>query len=153
MSYGGSGGGGGSIATGNDVALSSPLDSQYLGYNNALQKWQNYPRPLQLTESVYTSGASGSAKTLADTSSYTIHNITLTANCVFTFPTAVAGKSFMLVLNQDATGSRTVTWPGSVKWPSATAPTLTTTASKTDVFSFICVDGSSWLGFTAGKTY
>ena len=46
-------------------------------------------------------------------------------------------------------GSATQTWPASVDWPSATAPTLTT--SGTDVLVFItCDGGTTWYGFTAG---
>jgi hypothetical protein len=37
----------------------------------------------------------------------------------------------------------TITWPGSVSWPSATAPTLTT--GKTHLFMFVTDDaGTSW---------
>ena len=78
---------------------------------------------------------------------------TLTGNCTYTFPTPVAGKSFTLVQKQDATGSRTVTWPASVKWPAATAPTVTSTASKADKFVFTAIDSSSWLGSVAGQNY
>lgn len=95
----------------------------------------------------------GSTETIPDVTTATAHRYTLDANCTFTFPTAAAGKSFFLELRQDATGSRTVTWPGTVKWPAATAPTLTTTASKSDVFSFICLDGTNWLGAVAGQNY
>ena len=46
-------------------------------------------------------------------------------------------------------GSATQTWPASVDWPAATAPTLTT--SGTDVLVFItCDGGTTWYGFTAG---
>ena len=46
-------------------------------------------------------------------------------------------------------GSATQTWPGTVDWPAATAPTLTT--SGTDVLVFITCDGGTiWYGFTAG---
>ena len=104
-------------------------------------------------ENVNTVGTSGSAQTIPDVTSDTINYITLTANCTFTFPTAAAGKSFLLGLLQDATGSRTVTWPGTVKWSGGTAPTLTTTASKLDVFSFVCLDGTNWVGVTAGLNF
>src|SRR5436190_3270854 len=113
--------------------------------------WATAGLPIQ--ENVNTVAASGSAQTLPDVTVATIHRVTLTANCTFTFPTAAAGKSFTLVLVQDATGSRTATWPGSVLWPGGTAPTLTTTASKRDVVSFLCADGTNWLGFTAGQNY
>jgi len=49
----------------------------------------------------------------------------------------LAGRSFILFVRQDATGSRTVTFPASVIWPFGTAPTLTTTGSRTDVISFV----------------
>jgi hypothetical protein len=47
------------------------------------------------------------------------------------------------MIQQDSTGSRTITWPGSVRWPGGTAPTLTTTASKTDYIAFIYNGASS----------
>ena len=82
-----------------------------------------------------------------------VQYLTLTGNCTYTFPTPVAGKSFTLVQKQDATGSRTVTWPASVKWPAGTAPTITATASKADKFVFTAIDSSSWLGSVAGQNY
>jgi len=46
-------------------------------------------------------------------------------------------------------GSATQTWPASVDWPAATAPTRT--ASGTDVLVFItCDGGTTWYGFVAG---
>ena len=46
-------------------------------------------------------------------------------------------------------GSATQTWPTSVDWPAATAPTLTT--SGTDVLVFTtCDGGTTWYGFVAG---
>jgi hypothetical protein len=103
------------------------------------------------TEEVFT-GNSSTAITL-DLANGTVQIITLTGNCVYTFPTPVAGKSFILVHLQDATGSRTVTWPSTVDWPSATAPTLTATASKADKFVFTAISGTSWLGSVAGQNY
>lgn len=82
----------------------------------------------------------------------TVQKLTLTGNCTYTFPTATAGQSFVLYQLQDATGSRTVTWPAAVKWPSGTAPTLTSTASKADIFAFTA-DGTNWLGRTIGQAY
>jgi len=103
------------------------------------------------TEEVFT-GNSSTAITL-DLANGTVQIITLTGNCVYTFPTPVAGKSFTLIHLQDATGSRTVTWPATVDWPSATAPTLTAAASKADKFVFTAISGTSWLGSVAGQNY
>ena len=88
-----------------------------------------------------------------DLANGTVQYLTLTGNCTYTFPTPVAGKSFILIQKQDGTGSRTVTWPASVDWPGATAPTLTSTASKADKFVFTAIDGSNWLGSVAGQNY
>jgi hypothetical protein len=88
-----------------------------------------------------------------DLTNGTVQILTLTGNCTYTFPTPVAGKSFILVQKQDGTGGRTVTWPASVDWPSATAPTLTATASKADKFVFTAIDSSNWLGSVAGQNY
>lgn len=96
----------------------------------------------------------GTAYTI-DLANGTVQILTLTGNCVFTFPTATAGKSFTLLLKQDATGSRTVTWPSvtnAVKWPSSTAPTITSTASKGDKYIFTA-DGTYWWGSNAGQNY
>lgn len=84
----------------------------------------------------------------------TIHDVLLTANVTYTFPdpTVNAGASFTLFQTQDSTGSRTVTWPSSVRWPESTAPTITTTANKTDEYIFTAVRGF-WVGRQAGKNY
>lgn len=90
-----------------------------------------------------------------DLANGTVQILTLTGNCVFTFPTVAAGKSFLMVLKQDATGSRTVTWPSAtnpVKWPAGTAPTITSTASKSDLYGFTS-DGTNWIGRTIGQNY
>lgn len=93
----------------------------------------------------------GTAYTI-DLANGSLQILTLTGNCTFTFPTPTAGKSFTLFLKQDATGSRTVTWASSVKWPSSTAPTVTSTASKGDKFVFTA-DGTYWWGSVAGQNY
>jgi hypothetical protein len=102
------------------------------------------------TEEVATANTS-TAYTI-DLANGSVQILTLTGNCTFTFPTATAGKSFIMLLKQDGTGSRTVTWPSAVKWPSGTAPTITSTASKLDKYIFTA-DGTNWYGSEAGKSY
>ena len=100
--------------------------------------------------------ASGTAATI-DMNDGNVHHVQLTGNCTFTFSNPVAtgdSSSFTLILEQDGTGSRTATWPASVKWAAATAPTLTTTADKFDVLAFTTVDGGTrWFGFVAGQDF
>ena len=50
--------------------------------------------------------------------------------------------SYMIILKQDATGSRTVTWGTNYKFPGGTAPTLTTTADQADVITLIAYSAS-----------
>ena len=93
----------------------------------------------------------GTAYTI-DLANGSVQILTLTGNCTFTFPTATAGRSFIMLLKQDGTGSRTVTWPAAVKWPGSTAPTITSTASRLDKFIFTA-DGTNWYGSNAGQNY
>jgi hypothetical protein len=107
----------------------------------------NYARRVEKVNTVATSGAT---QTIPDVTLSTISNITLSANCTLTFPTAAAGKSFRLALTQGSGGSKLVTWPASAKWAGGAAPTLSTVAAKTDVFEFVCIDGTNWYGHTVG---
>lgn len=79
---------------------------------------------------IYDNGNSGTTKTI----DWTLGNnqkVTMTGNCTFTFnPAPGSVTRILLQLIQDGTGSRTVTaWPATVKWPSGSPPTLTTTAT------------------------
>lgn len=106
-----------------------------------------------ITESINSVGSAGASQTLPDVTAATVHRLVLNANCTLTFPAAATGKTFTLVLVQDGVGSRTVTWPGSILWASGIIPTLTTTANKQDMFSFICVDGTNWMGLIVGQGF
>lgn len=79
------------------------------------------------------------------------------ATTTFTFTNPFAAPlshSFMLRCVQDGTGSRLVTWPGSVAWAGGVAPVLSTGINKIDVFSFNTINGgTNWLGFIAGIGY
>lgn len=93
----------------------------------------------------------GTAYTV-DLANGSLQDLTLTGNCTYTFPTPSSGLQFTLLQKQDGTGSRTVTWPSSVRWAGGTAPTITATAGRTDVLSFVA-DGTYWLGFVGGQNY
>ena len=101
------------------------------------------PTVTDYVESVVAIGNTGTAQTIALTSG-TVQTATLTGNCTFTMPTATAGKSFILLLRQDATGGRTATFTG-VKFNAAGAPTITATANKMDILTFVA-DSTNWYG-------
>ena len=67
-------------------------------------------------------------------------------NETFTFTDPDEPCNLILKLTQDSVGSRTVTWPASVKWPGGVAPTLTTTATTgVDIIS-LYFDGTNYYG-------
>ena len=95
------------------------------------------------------------ATTDIDCSAGGMHRVTLTGAVTFTFSNPSPGQNLMLVVTQDGTGSRTATWPASVEWPSnGTAPTLTTTAARSDVLAFTYDSVlEKWYGRTVGLNY
>ena len=78
------------------------------------------------------------------------HSVTLGGNRTLALSNSDAGQKFIIRLTQDGTGSRTVTWFSTIKWAGGVAPTLTTTANKTDVFGFICTSAGNYDGFVIG---
>jgi hypothetical protein len=109
----------------------------------------NNPTITNYVESVVAIGTVTSTNTIALTNG-TVQTATLTAStaCTFTMPTATAGKSFVLLLKQAAsTGNGSATFTG-VKWGTAGAPTITATAGKMDILSFVS-DGTNWYGSVA----
>lgn len=71
-------------------------------------------------------------------------SVTIAGNRTFTFANPIDGGRYLIKIKQDATGSRTITWP-TITWKGGTAPTLTTTANKTD-FIYLYYDGTSYFG-------
>lgn len=64
------------------------------------------------------------------------------------------GQEVLVYVKQDGTGSRTITTYTNVLWNAATAPTLTTTASATDVLRFTWnATLGKWIGETVGKAF
>lgn len=98
------------------------------------------------TEGVVAVGVVTTACSLSIVSG-TVLTATLTpaTTCVFTMPTPVAGKSFTLLLKQDASAGNGAASFTSVKWGAGGAPVITTDAGKMDILSFFS-DGVNWYG-------
>ena len=80
-----------------------------------------------------------------DAVSQDVCKVTLGGNRTLAAPTnGTAGQFISILVQQDSTGSRTLTWNAVYEFKDDTAPTLTTTASKGDVFVFR-YNGSKWL--------
>lgn len=99
-------------------------------------------------------GNSGTTKTIK-WSYGNKQKITLDNNCTFTFDdpeNGVPGTTYVngivvgdyqLKIIQDATGSRTITWPSGIKWVGGSAPTLSTGANAVDIIEFY-FDGTDY---------
>ena len=79
------------------------------------------------------------------------HSVTLGGNRTLALSNATIGQQFSVILTQDGSGSRTVTWFATIKWPAGTAPTLSTAAGAIDVFTFKCYGSGTYYGFTPGQ--
>ena len=80
-----------------------------------------------------------------DVSTSSVAKVTLGANRTLGAATnAQTGQFVSLLIIQDGTGSRTVTFNAAYEFKDDTAPTLTTTAAKGDLFVFR-YNGSKWL--------
>ena len=88
------------------------------------------------------------ASTIAwDTSSNQVTSVELTSGVgnsrAFGAPTnQVDGGVYVLMVKQDSSGSRTINWNTVFKWANGSTPTLTTTASAKDIFTFLS-DGTN----------
>ena len=102
--------------------------------------------------SSFTSAALNPEATLTDASTISwnaltqpVAKVTLGANRTLGAASGgVAGQFVSLLIIQDGTGSRTVTFNAAYEFKDDTAPTLTTTAAKGDLFVFR-YNGSKWL--------
>jgi hypothetical protein len=129
--------------TGNDIKSSSATAMSMSGADVSMQgntSFKNY------TEGVVAIGTVGATHTFVLTNG-TVQTATLTSAtaCTFTMPTATAGKSFVVLLKQPASGSTTTATFTGVKWSGGTAPTITATLGRLDVISFFA-DGTNWYG-------
>ena len=85
--------------------------------------------------------------TKSDTQAVTLHG-----NRVITFANGQKGGKYLLIVRQDDTGSHTVTWPSSLRWPGTSPPALTTTANKKDFLSIFC-DGVNYYGLGLSQNF
>ena len=100
-------------------------------------------------EALHVVATSGAAQTVSPLTA-NVWDITLTANCTITLGAAGAGGSAItVILRQDGTGSRLVTWPVSVSWVAGSAPVLKTAAAAQDLVTLFTEDGGTTWGGTA----
>jgi len=118
------------ITTGNTRVLTAPdADVTIAG----LEKAQEFTKTQNFNATTLVDGASISW----DASANQVTSVTITDNRTMAAPTnLVDGAVYLLVIIQDGTGSRTMSWNAVFKFTGGTAPTLTTTASAKDILVF-----------------
>ena len=103
---------------------------------------------LNYSETALTDGAT----VTWDASTQDVAKVTLGGNRTFAAPSnGTTGQFISLLVIQDGTGSRTITWNAVYEFAADTAPTLTTTADLGDVFVFR-YNGSKWLEVGRNQT-
>ena len=79
-----------------------------------------------------------------------VFTVTLGGNRTLANPTnMLAGATYIWLIKQDATGSRTLAYGSAFKFTAATAPTLSTTANTMDVLSAVSDGTSLFCGFVS----
>lgn len=71
--------------------------------------------------------------------------LTLTGNATLSAPTNLQPGSYLLIVTQDATGNRTMSFASAYKWAGGFAPVLSTAANAIDILSFVS-DGTYMYG-------
>ena len=105
----------------------------------------NPQHKLDINGAIYTRryGLTYSSSITIDWNNGNVQSVVLTGNTTFNFTNGKDGGKYILIIKQDSTGGRTVTWPSSVRFPGGVTPTLSTGANKSDYIGFIYngVDG------------
>ena len=93
---------------------------------------------------------------LLNLSAATYFTVTINQASTVTFSNPPASpKVFSFTLQTTGNGTAyTTNFPAAVKWASGAAPTITSTNSKSDIFTFVTHDGgTNWFGFISGQNF
>lgn len=119
------------------------------GDNGTATQYNNLRKDVRNGNKIITTATDGATVTF-DLSVSNIQQVTLEGNRTLAVSNVVAGQVFILKIIQDAVGSRVPTFFSTIRWIGGSAPPLTTTATKADVFGFICTGTNTYDGFIVG---
>ena len=123
----------------NSAVTSAKVDTTQVA---VLGTAQEYTRTHNFNATTLTDGANISW----DLSQNQVASVTLAGNRTLSNPTnQVDGAVYILIVKQDATGGRTLAFSSNYKFAGGSAPSLTTTASRADVLTFVS-DGTNMMG-------
>ena len=142
------------MSSGSETMASFVEDGAVSLYHNNTAKIATTATGISVTGNVIYSGGSltveaalGDGATVNwDVTANPVAKVTIAGNRTLALPSNPlgSGQYASLLIIQDGTGSRTLTWNAAYEFKDDTAPTLTTTASKGDLFTFR-YNGAKWL--------
>ena len=142
------------MSSGSETMASFVEDGAVSLYHNNTAKIATTATGISVTGNVIYSGGSltveaalGDGATVNwDVTANPVAKVTIAGNRTLALPLNPlgSGQYASLLVIQDGTGSRTLTWNAAYEFKDDTAPTLTTTASKGDLFTFR-YNGAKWL--------
>ena len=123
------------------------------GTNGTATQYNNLRKDLLLGQHVKSTDTDAATITFdfSDVTKGNWRDVTLGDNRTLALSNVSVGQRFVISLTQDGSGNHTVTWFTTIKWPANVAPTLTTTASKTDTFGFRCTSAGNYEGYIIGQ--
>lgn len=134
-----------------DEAATKTIDLDFADFELSRAK-------LKDTGEVFTSPAIAANAVTLNYTNGNVFKVTLDQNLsTITFSNlAPAGTMsyIVLFLTQNGTGGFTVTFPAAVKWAGGITPTMTSTANRTDIFTFLSLDsGTTIAGAIFGQNF
>jgi hypothetical protein len=130
-----------------DVTISAGVATASTATVAKLASAQEYTAAHNFNATTLTSGTS----IAWDLSSNQVARLVLSTNGTMADASNKVDGSVYILLVTQGTGSNTLAWNATYKWPGGTAPTLTTGSAKSDIFTFIS-NGTSLFG-VASQNY
>ena len=96
----------------------------------------------QIHSTVTAKGNSGAGTLTFNWNEGNVQSLVLIGNPDFFFTNPTSGAVYQIIITQDATGGRTVTWP-TIYWKDKTVPSLTGTPSSRDIVT-LTYDGTNY---------
>lgn len=142
---------GSGLSGGGGTALSVNVDTNTIAYSGG-DTITLAPAAVSPTNVYYATGAlTPGSNVTVDWSTHFTFTLTLTNNSTLAFTGGTDGQTVTLAVTQSSFGTNTLTWP-TVKWRGGSAPTLTTTAGRTDIFSILKL-GTNYYGSASQNHY
>lgn len=137
--------GGGAITLAGTSTVFSSYPTERAVMTDVAQTISN--KKLQSFNETLTAATPSAGTVTLDLSTANVFTVTLTtASTALAFsnlPASGVSFSITLIVKQDATGGRLLTYPASCKFTDSVSPVLATTGLRTDVITFFTVDGGT----------